>query len=368
MTNGYTLIKNMLNLCLTQPPFMRLLIKLFTLVAIVLSYSCSDNNAPRSARKPSPHLVETISAKQQSLSVTQTLSGTLQAIRSIRIINQVPGLLTSLPVYPGDKVQQGQLLVQIDDGILKAEVEKAQATVDQTKVDYRRLKDLAPRKLASESEVAQAKTTHAIAQSDLRLKQTELHHSRILAPIAGIISQRLAEPGDVIPLHSHLLTLIDTSSLKAEIKLSELLLPLINKGNPVDITIDALGKQTFKGKIKRIFPVINNETRRGTIEVILNPVPEGALAGQFCRVKVYTQKQSRLMLNNNAVRHDKQGAFVYVLKESKAQRVNIITGIQQNELIEVLDGLDETQQIISKGFLGLKDGMPVKLIATTESK
>ncbi|RDH84589.1 MAG: efflux transporter periplasmic adaptor subunit [endosymbiont of Galathealinum brachiosum] len=329
----------------------------FTLIA------CSDSSSQRPSRKAPVHLIETVSASIQTIAVKQTITGTLQAIRKVRIINQVPGLLTALPAYPGDIIKKGQLLVQLEDSLLKAEVEKAEATLNQAKVDYRRLKDLAPRKLASESEVAQAQTLNDIAVANLRLKQTELSHSRIKAPLSGIISERLVEPGDVIPLHNHLLTLIDTSSLKAEINLSELLLPLIEVGNQVDITIDALGEQSFNGKIKRIHPIINKDTRRGTVEVILNPVPDGAIAGQFCRVSIHTMSRSRLMIPYTAVRHDKQGAYVYAFTQNRAKRINITTGIQQDESIEVLDGLIDKQQIISKGFFGLKDDMSVKIIS-----
>jgi len=332
------------------------------LLCSLVLIACSDSSSQRPARKPAEHIVETVMANQQTISVSQTISGTLQAIREVRIINQAQGLLTALPVYPGDKVQKGQLLVQLDSSLAHAEMQKAQATLNLAKVDYQRLKDLAPRKLASESEVAQAQTRYEIAVSDLHLKQTRFAHSQIKAPIAGIISQRLAEPGDVIPLHTHLLTLIDTSSLKAEIHLSELLLPLVKIGNQVEITIDALGDKTFKGSIKRIYPVIDKDTRRGVIEIILQPVPEGALAGQFCRVKIKTQAKARLMIPYDTIRHDKQGTYVFSLNENKAHRVNITTGIQQNNLIEVLNGLIDKQLIINKGLFGLKDKMTVKHI------
>jgi len=342
--------------------------RLLWLFITLLITACDNTSSQKPSRKPSAQLIETVSVTRQSISIKQTITGTLQATRTVRVINQVPGLLTALPAYPGDIVKQGQTLVQLDDALLKSEVEKAKATLKQTKVDYRRLKDLAPRKLASESEVAQALTLNNIAEADLNLKQKELSHSQIKAPFDGVISQRLVEPGDVIPLHNHLLTLIDTSSLKAEIHLSELLLPLIKTGNQVEITIDALGEQKFQGKIQRIYPVINKDTRQGTIEVVLNPVPSGAIAGQFCRVTIHTQSKSRLMISYDTVRHDKQGAYVFAYIDGKAKRINITTGIQSGELIEVLNGLTENQQIISKGFFGLKDGKSVTRISPPSDK
>jgi len=332
---------------------------IFLLSALFIT-ACGDSDSGKTKRKKPAHLVETIVAKYQDISSSRTLPGTLQAIREVQIINQAPGLLLKLPVYPADSVKTGDTLAQIDDTLIKAEVQKAQASLNQAKVDLRRLNDLAPRNLASESEVAQAQTRKDIAESELQLKQTEFKHTHIRAPFDGIISARLTEPGDVIPMHSHLLTLIDTSSLKAEIHLSELLLPLIKAGNQVEISIDALGKQTFAGKIQRIYPSIDKDTRRGTIEVILNPVPADALAGQLCRVTIITQAKSRLMIPYTSVRHDKEGAYVFILLNSQAQRVNITTGIQQDQQIEVLSGLNPEQEVISKGFFGLKNKMKVR--------
>ena len=342
--------------------YLKTLLPLLLMPTLLLT-ACSDSGNGNSGRKKPQHLVETVISGYQDVSVSRTLPGTLQAIREVRIINQIQGLLVNLPVYPGDIVKTGDTLAQLEDTLAKTELQKAQANLSQTKVDLRRLKDLAPRKLASESDVAQAQTRKDIAVSEKQLKETEFKHTHIRSPIDGVISQRLVEPGDVIPLHSHLLTLIDTSSLKAEIHLSELLLPLIDIGNQVDISIDALGEKNFAGTIKRIYPSIDKNTRRGTIEIILNPVPQGALAGQLCRVSIHTLSKKRLMIPYDTVRHDKQGAYVYALKDNKAQRVNITTGIQQDGSIEVLDGLTDQEEIISKGFFGLKDQLAVKKIS-----
>ncbi len=345
----------------TRSPVIRAL-GAFLLSALLLSACDFSQNNPsgKSKRPPSSHLVETVRATYKEIAASRTLPGTLQAIREVKIINQTAGLLIDLPVYPGDRVKKQQTLVRLNDSLPKAEVLKAQATLNQTSLDLRRLRDLAPRKLASESEIAQAQTLRDIAAAELQLKQTQYQHTRIKSPIEGVIAERLAEPGDVIPLHSHLLTILDTSSLKADIYLSELLLPLINKNDRVKLSIDALNGQQFSAKISRIYPAIDKNTRRGTIEVVLDPVPENARAGQLCRVTIETQKKSRLMIPYDAIRYDKQGEYVYTFNNNQVKRVSVSPGIQQGELIEILNGLQDQQEIISKGFFGLRDKMNVK--------
>jgi len=336
-------------------------------LSIFLS-SCSDSDTEGAKRSPPAQLVETMLATQQDTAVSRTLSGTLQAIREVNITNQTQGILTQLNVYPGDRVEVGSTLARLDDALTAAEVQKAQAILNQAEVDLSRLKDLASRKLASDSELASAVTQKDIAAAELMLKQTELSYTHIKSPINGFVSKRLVESGDVLSSHSHILSLIDTSSLKAEINLSELLLPLIKESNPVSIKIDALGKQTFTGEIKRIYPTIDKTTRRGTIEIIITPVPEGARPGQLCRVTIKTQNKSRLMIPYDAIRHDQEGSFVFALVNGQAERTEVRTGIQQGDLIEVLEGISPQQNIITKGFFGLKNKMQVQAVNTPSDK
>jgi membrane fusion protein, multidrug efflux system len=343
-----------------KPAHSKQILTLTLLTLSIILSSCSDSEKNKTKRSLPVQLVETALATQQDIAVSRTLSGTLQALREIRITNQTQGILTELAVYPGDKVEIGSTLAHLDNALTTAEVQKAEATLKQAVLDLRRLKNLAPRKLASESEIASAKTQKDIAAAELLLKQTELSYTHIKSPINGFVSERLVESGDVLASYSQILSLIDTSSLKAEIYLSELLLPLINKNNPVSIKIDALGNRLFTGKIKRIYPTIDKTTRRGTIEIVMSPVPEGARPGQLCRVTIQTQKTSRLMIPYDAIRHDKYGTFVFALVNGQAKRMTVRTGIQQGNQIEVLEGITDQQRIITKGFFGLKNKMKVQ--------
>lgn len=327
------------------------LLALMLLTFLLTACSSDDDSAKR--RKPA-HLVETTQVKLKDISLQTTLPASLEAIRTVHIFNQEQGLLKSLPHYEGDAVQQGELLASLDNALIKSDLNKAQATLKQAQLDLKRLKNLVPRKLASEDQIAKAKTAVNIAEAEVDHQQTRLTHTQIVSPFNGIISTRLVEPGDVIPLYSHMLTLIDTSSLKARVYISELLLPLIKQDDPVMIKIDALGDQAFDGRVVRIYPTIDADTRRGVVEINLSPVPEGALPGQLSRITLSTDTRPRLMIPFDTVRHDNQGTYVFRVENNIARRVNIHTGIQQNEDIEILDGLNENDIIVSKGFFGLE--------------
>lgn len=330
----------------------------YKVLGIILTFfiitACSDDPSANNQKPRAAHKVMTVEVQSQQVSIRKILPGTLTAQRRVQIFNQEEGLLTSLPFYEGDRVSKDALLASLDDAIISAELNKTAAVLKQAKLNLDRLKNLLPRKLASEDELAKAKTAVDIAQAELNHQQTRLSHTHILAPFDGIISERLVEPGDVVPVHSHILSLIDTSSLKARVHVSELLLPLIKINDPVSIKIDALGDALYSGRVMRSHPTIDANTRRGIIEVELSPVPEGALPGQLCRIGLNTQTAERIMIPFDAIRHDKDGAYVFRVVDNKAIKTSIRTGVQSDQTIEVLDGIQLGDRIVSQGFFGLK--------------
>lgn len=317
--------------------------------------------AKQTRRPPPPHLVETVTVAPREISTVHERTGTLRARRRVRIHNQEEGEITAIPFYEGEPVKAGQLLVQINDDLLSAQLDKAKANTRLARVNLKRIRDLVKKRAASEDELAKARNALDVALAEQRLLETRLGHTRITAPFAGVIAERKAEPGDVASKYSHLLTLTDPRSLVIEIHLSELLLPHIKPGDRVQVRIDALGSRSFPGRIRRIYPELDPVTRQGKVEVALEPVPAGARPGQFARVTLETARAPRLLVPFEAVRRDRQGEYVYRLDpEDRARRTPVKSGLRQGSEIEILQGLKPDDRVVSRGFLGLSDGKPVE--------
>jgi membrane fusion protein (multidrug efflux system) len=344
----------------------RFLIIPLLLIAGFATVACDNagntgKTGSRDAKQAPLHVVEITHAGIESVQSKLTTSGTVEAGTRVRLYNEVSGKIRYLPYHEGDAVTANTIVIGLDDEVIQAELDKAIASREQAKIDYDRLNKL-KKQLASDEEIARAHTAYDIAVADEQLQQTRLNKTVIKAPFDGIITERHYEPGDVVPMHSHILSMIDPESLQVKIHLAEHWIPLIQKGDRVDIQIDALADSIHAGQIKRIYPTIDASTRKGTVEIEFQPAPFGARAGQLARVHLKTRPADKLVVPAHAIHHDSKGAYVYLVNEkSEASKIYIQKGLQYGETIEITGGLHANDAIVIKGFNGLRHGKKVKI-------
>jgi RND family efflux transporter MFP subunit len=339
----------------------------FILLLAFILIACDKQPQPSPSNKQQHvHVVEVEKARIAQVQSSLTAIGTIEASTIVRLYNEVSGRITRLPNREGDTVAAHSVVIGLDDELIQAELDKVVAQQQQAKLDYNRLQKLKPKQLASDEEVARAHTALDIASAEEKIQRTLLSQTVIKAPFDGVITQRFFEPGDVVPLHSHIMTLIDPKSLQVKIQLSENWIQLIQQGDEVEISIDALGDSRYPGRISRIYPTIDPDTRKGTIEVGFLPMPSGARAGQLARVNLVTQPQQLLVTPAAALHHDATGAYVFVVRDNeKGETITVKTyvqkGMQYDNLIAITDGLRVDERIVVKGFIGLRDAKQVKV-------
>jgi len=315
---------------------------------------------PKPARKA--HRVEVVRLAPETVQPRLTRPATLKPQREVRIFNQEEGLLTRLLPYEGDAVEQGAELARFDDRLLRAELTKADATLNQARQDLKRLQGLVKRKMVSDEAIERARTAVAVASAEASLLRTRLDYTIIRAPFAGVVSARLVEPGDVLARFSHLLTLIQAAPLIAEVSVSELWLPRLRVGDSVTLGIDALPGRTFTAIIGRIHPTVDRSSRQGIVELVLDPVPRGARPGQFSRATFQAPSHQALLLPFASLQYDSDGEYVMVVgDDGKAHRTAVVTGDGYDDRLELRSGLEAGAQVVVRGLLGLDDGSTVSI-------
>lgn len=336
-----------------------------TLTLCLLLFGCSgqpsgQDSKPKDQGQQQKHLIELRKAEPRAIGFSREQAGSLRIRRQVRIFSQEEGRILELPLYEGDSVQQNQLVAALDDAILRAELTKAAASLGQAQLDLQRLEKLAAQKLTAEDTLARAQTALNVARAEHSLLETRLTYTRIHAPFAGLVSQRLIEPGDIATRNQHLLTIIDPDSLIAEVKVSELILPLLKVGDTLEVRIDALGEQRFPGHIQRIHPEVNPVSRQAVVEASFDRIPALARSGQLARVIFNTPPRERIMVPFASVQRDIKGEYLYLRREGKASKARVITGLRIGDEVSIEQGLNPGDDIIVRGFMNLHEGKVVQ--------
>ncbi len=344
-------------------PSRHLLIAALALPLATLLAACEPAATPGSGggkRERAPQLVETTTCATRAVAHTVTRTGTLRALREVRLFNQEEGRVAELPYFEGDRVGENAVVARLDDTLLRAELAKASATRKQAASDLERLKQLKSRSMISDDQLNRAETALQVAQAELDLLRTRLGYSTIHAPFDGMVSARLLEPGDIAPRFTHLLSLFDPGSLVIEVTLSELLLPQVAVGGKVPVRVDALGDTAHPGRVLRVHPTVDSRTRLGLVEIALDPPPAGAKPGQLGRVALTLPAAERRVIPYPALRRDTQGEFVFRVEDGKVRRTTVRSGLLLGDEVEIVEGLDDGDRIVLRGFLGLSDGSAVR--------
>ena len=351
---------------------MRVLPVLIFLLTLFSLSGCSESETPAASNKElKKHLVEITTAQRQVVSIERERTGTLRAVQEIQMFNQQEGRITALPFYAGDLIKKEDVVARLDGRLLEAQLARAVALHRKAEKDLQRISGLVERRLTSQTEYTRVETELAVAKADVQILQTQLDYTTLHAPISGVVSARLSEPGNIAERYTHLLTISDQRSLITQVPVSELLLNKLQLGDPVAISIDALNGQqasnepSLQGKITRIYPNLDPATRTGTVEIALNPTPDGAKPGQLARVKLRTQEAERLLIPFVALRRSGKGEYVFTVDQQEhAQTTAVITGLRIEEMVEILSGLSAGDRVIVRGFTNLRPDSAVNIIST----
>lgn len=338
---------------ITKPPFYRVFLLAFT---IVIMQACSDKTA-QSPRKDKPHIVQTAPPEWKVVPLKYTSIANVLPAREIKISNQLAGRIIKIHAYPGDSVRKGERLITMDASLLKAELDKATAELKQAQTNISRLKDLARKKLSSEDEISKAYTSLDIAKANLERLQLQYNYRHIVANFTGRISEKKANEGDIVALHSHLLTLMDTQHLKIQPAISASFIPLLKIHDKVEVKCP---QQTLHAPVTRIYPAIDPQSQQGTIEVEWQAENQSVIPGQLCQLQIQVENNTRLMIPNTAIQYDTNGAYVFLNDKNKARKQYIKLGIQLDNASEVKKGIKENDSIIIAGLLNLSNGDTIK--------
>lgn len=317
--------------------------------------------------------VQVIKARRQDIAYTVRLPGNVAPWYQTTLYAKVPGYLKWIGFDKGDEVKQGTVLAIIDAPEIQQQDEQAKSEYAIKKLTFERLSNVWKENpdVIAKQDVDVAEAASIGAKHVLEQRATMLEYTKVRAPFSGVITARFVDPGAMIQVAtssetqaSPLFTIMDLAKVRVYFNVSQEDVALAKPGCPVTVTLRQYPQRVFKGTITRTTEVLDSTTRTMLAEVNL-PNPEHLLQpGSFAEViAALKQHPNVVVIPPAALVTEDSGKAVFVVENGRAKKVSIKTGIDDGVEIEVLSGLEGTEQIVVIGQNQLKDGSPVTTVA-----
>jgi membrane fusion protein (multidrug efflux system) len=286
--------------------------------------------------------------------------GNARANESVDVSSKTSNVVMAIKFRDGERVQRGQVLVQLDDAQTRADVAAAQATLTDSESQFNRSRELMQTQALSKSSYEQLEATLKANRARLQSAQARLEDTVIRAPFSGRVGLRRVSVGTLISPGDVITTLDDTSVIKLDFSVPENFLSSLREGLSVRATAPAFPGRSFAGKVASIDSRVDMTTRSVIVRALLAN-DDGALKpGMFLNVSLANDERDALVIPEEALTPEAEKQYVYVVEDGKARRREIRIGGRRPGAVEVLAGLSAGDQVIVEGTQKVRDGAPVR--------
>jgi len=206
------------------------------------------------------------------------------------------------------------------------------------------------------------------AEATVKLAEINLKNATIRAPISGVISERFLDRGAFVCTTAPLIRIVAMDVVKVVVHVVEGELAQISPGSHAEIRVDTYPNELFRGSVVRISPTVDPQTRTAVVEIQVANRDHRLKPGMFARASLIMQRRDGvLLLSKDSLLRQKGASRVFVHDNGKASLREVVIGLQGEQHVEVLKGLQEGAEVIVAGQYELSDGMPVDVIRGREN-
>jgi RND family efflux transporter MFP subunit len=314
------------------------------LLALAMMISCAENNKKNTAESTKPAdtkiLVKTAVAKRQVIDRINEFTATVEAEKTNNIAPNAPVRISKILVEVGDHVVSGQKLVQMD----ATNLAQLELQIENSKKEFERIDELYKVGGVSKSNWDAAKMA-----LDLQITSYNnlFENTQLTAPVSGIITARNYDDGDMYNAARPVLVIEQITPVKLLINVSEQYYTKVKKGMKADVKLDVYGDEIFEGAVSLVHPTLTPATRTFTVEVKLPNRDERVRPGMFGRVILNFGKEEGIMIQDVAVQKQigTNEKYAFVIKNGIAERRVVALGTQNADMIEILSGINEGDEV-----------------------
>lgn len=303
--------------------------------------------------------VDVTPAQAQELGIEVQAVGSLWARDAVMLRAETTGSVAEIQFQEGQAVEQGHVLLRLDDSLLRAQLQQAEANLTLKQSQYARAQQLSQEGFISAQARDEVASELAVARAQVALAQAQLDKTVIQAPFDGVLGFRYVSVGDYVAPGTDLVRIEAVDPLFVEFQIPEHYLPMVRTGTPVVLRFDAFKDEFFPGQVDVIDPAIDSQGRSLRLRARV-PNPDGHLRpGLFARVQVQLERHEAVMVPEAAIAPSAGEQYIFVLQpDNTVKRQAVGIGIRRGGWVEV-SGIQAGQDVLISGLQKVRDGMPV---------
>lgn len=331
-----------------------------------------QNPAPRPAG--GAPMVEAVQVKKIDLQDAVTAVGTLKGSESLVLRSELSGRIAAIAFKDGEQVRRGDLLIEFDAAIQRAQFNQARAERDLAAARLKRTQDLFDKKFLSAASLDDAKASADIAEAKLALAKATLEKMSIRAPFDGVVGLRQMSVGDYIREGMDLVNLEDVSRLRADFRIPEQFSSRLRPQQTVRLSSDAFPGKTFPAKVTAVDSAVDVSGRSLLVRAELTEAGQRLKPGMFVRVSLVLETRANALVVPEEALVTAQGRIVvFKVVDGKAIASPVKTGLRTmldgKPVVEVVNGLTEGDTVVSAGQIKIRgNNIPVRIAGAEPPK
>jgi len=324
--------------------------------------------AARNQQNPAAIAVETTRVAVDTVYDDMRAVGTLAANESVVIAAEIAGRISRIGFNEGEAVKAGDVLIELDDTVLKAELDKVRSDLSLARANRERALTLANQGAGTQRARDETEAAFQSQQANIALAEARLQKSTLTAPFSGVVGLRNVSVGAYIVPGQKIADLADIKTLKVDFRVPEINAAQVRVGNAVLITADAVPGATFEGSIYAIDPIVDVNGRAMRLRAQVANQQERLLPGFFARVRIVVdQRPNALLIPESAIIPLDGKVLVYRVVDGRAVQTEVVLGRRLPGQVEIRKGLSASDTIVTSGQQRLREGAVIQVVGSAPS-
>lgn len=283
--------------------------------------------------------------------------GTARASESIMITSKLSERVARVRFESGQRVEAGQVLVDLDVGGDVADLESARTTFREAQRQFERQRQLAESQLISTSQLDTQRAARDAAEAQVKQSMARVSDRVIVAPFAGVLGLREVSPGQLLGPGSTITTLDAIDAMEVDFAIPEVQLSLVRDGLMVEARSDAWPGEVFAGRVVSVDSRVDVATRSITVRAVVDNTESKLLPGMLLSMSILQAERQALVIPEIAVQQNGSTSFVYrVAAGNTVEAATVTLGARDSGRVEIRDGLSVGDRIVIDGTVKLRPG------------